>query len=43
MIGPIFFEAIERKGNRGFGEGNAKALFEAIKREQVVPAEAVAS
>lgn len=34
LIGPIFFEAIQRKGNRGFGEGNAKALFEAIKREQ---------
>ena len=43
MIGPIFFEAIQRKGNRGFGEGNAKALFEAIKREQVVPAEALAT
>lgn len=43
MIGPIFFEAIQRKGNRGFGEGNAKALFEAIKREQAVPAEAMAS
>lgn len=43
MIGPIFFEAIQRKGNRGFGEGNAKALFEAIKREQVVPAETLAS
>lgn len=34
LIGPIFFEAIQRKGNSGFGEGNAKALFEAIKREQ---------
>ncbi len=36
MIGPIFFEAIQRKGNTSFGEGNAKALFEAIKREQEV-------
>lgn len=34
MIGPIFFEAIQRKGNTSFGEGNAVALFEAIKREQ---------
>ena len=28
MIGPIFFEIIQRKGNEGFGEGNFKALFE---------------
>src|SRR5450432_1280701 len=28
MIGPIFFELIQRKGNEGFGEGNFKALFE---------------
>ena len=28
VIGPIFFEIIERKGNEGFGEGNFKALFE---------------
>ncbi len=34
MVGPIFFEAIQRKGNTSFGEGNATALFEAIKREQ---------
>ncbi|RYF73894.1 MAG: 4-hydroxyphenylpyruvate dioxygenase, partial [Comamonadaceae bacterium] len=34
LIGPIFFEAIQRKGDTSFGEGNAKALFEAIKREQ---------
>lgn len=34
MVGPIFFEAIQRKGNTSFGEGNAKALFEAIRREQ---------
>ena len=30
----IFFEMIERHGSRGFGEGNFKALFEAIEREQ---------
>jgi len=34
MVGPIFFEAIQRKGDTSFGEGNATALFEAIKREQ---------
>ena len=38
MVGPIFFEAIQRKGDTSFGEGNAKALFEAIKREQQVGA-----
>ena len=31
MIGPIFFEIIQRKGNEGFGEGNFKALFESIE------------
>jgi 4-hydroxyphenylpyruvate dioxygenase len=30
----VFFEVIERKGSRGFGKGNFKALFEAIEREQ---------
>jgi 4-hydroxyphenylpyruvate dioxygenase len=30
----IFLEIIERHGARGFGEGNFKALFEAIEREQ---------
>jgi 4-hydroxyphenylpyruvate dioxygenase len=30
----LFFEIIQRKGARGFGEGNFKALFEAIEREQ---------
>ena len=35
MIGPIFFEIIQRKGNEGFGEGNFKALFEAMERDQV--------
>ncbi|MFL6574185.1 MAG: 4-hydroxyphenylpyruvate dioxygenase, partial [Burkholderiales bacterium] len=31
VIGPIFFEIIQRKGNQGFGEGNFKALFESIE------------
>ncbi|MFQ5993667.1 MAG: 4-hydroxyphenylpyruvate dioxygenase [Acidiferrobacterales bacterium] len=35
VIGPIFFEIIQRKGNQGFGEGNFQALFEAIERDQV--------
>jgi 4-hydroxyphenylpyruvate dioxygenase len=35
VIGPIFFEIIQRKGNEGFGEGNFKALFEAIERDQI--------
>jgi len=30
----VFYEVIERHGSRGFGEGNFKALFEAIEREQ---------
>ncbi len=30
----LFFEIIQRKGSRGFGKGNFKALFEAIEREQ---------
>ncbi len=34
MIGPLFFELIQRKGNQGFGEGNFQALFETIEREQ---------
>lgn len=34
MIGPIFFEIIQRKGHNGFGEGNFQALFEAIERDQ---------
>jgi 4-hydroxyphenylpyruvate dioxygenase len=32
----LFFEIIERHGSRGFGEGNFKALFEAIEREQAL-------
>lgn len=33
-VGPFFFEVIQRAGNKGFGEGNFKALFEAIERDQ---------
>ena len=35
VIGPIFFEIIQRKGNEGFGEGNFQALFEAIEFDQI--------
>jgi 4-hydroxyphenylpyruvate dioxygenase len=35
MIGPFFFEFIQRKGDKGFGEGNFRALFEAIERDQI--------
>ena len=35
MVGPIFFEMIERRGNEGFGEGNFKALFESIELDQI--------
>ncbi|MCG8489190.1 MAG: 4-hydroxyphenylpyruvate dioxygenase [Chromatiales bacterium] len=35
VIGPIFFEIIQRKGHDGFGEGNFQALFEAIERDQL--------
>ena len=34
VIGPIFFEIIQRKGNQGFGEGNFRALFESIELDQ---------
>ncbi|MFT6542285.1 MAG: 4-hydroxyphenylpyruvate dioxygenase [Maricaulis maris] len=34
-IGPIFFEFIQRKEDDGFGEGNFKALFESIERDQI--------
>ena len=34
--GPIFFEIIQRKGDKGFGAGNFRALFESIERDQVV-------
>jgi 4-hydroxyphenylpyruvate dioxygenase len=35
LIGPIFFEFIERKGDDGFGEGNFRALFESIEADQI--------
>ncbi|PYQ25240.1 MAG: 4-hydroxyphenylpyruvate dioxygenase [Acidobacteria bacterium] len=35
MIGPIFFEIIQRKGDEGFGEGNFRALFESMELDQV--------
>lgn len=33
-IGPLFFEIIQRKGNKGFGEGNFQALFDSIEMDQ---------
>src|SRR5450830_772096 len=35
VIGPIFFEIIQRKGDQGFGEGNFRALFESIELDQI--------
>jgi len=35
VIGPVFFEFIQRKGNEGFGEGNFQALFDSIELDQV--------
>jgi 4-hydroxyphenylpyruvate dioxygenase len=35
VIGPIFFEIIQRKGDEGFGEGNFRALFESIELDQI--------
>lgn len=35
VLGPVFFEFIQRKGDEGFGEGNFKALFESIERDQL--------
>jgi len=35
VIGPIFFEFIQRKGDDGFGEGNFRALFESIEEDQI--------
>ncbi len=42
VVGPIFFEFIQRKGDDGFGEGNFKALFESIEREQIESGEIAA-
>ena len=39
VIGPIFFEFIQRKGDDGFGEGNFKALFESIEAEEMAKGE----
>jgi 4-hydroxyphenylpyruvate dioxygenase len=35
VLGPVFFEFIQRKGDDGFGEGNFKALFESMERDQL--------
>jgi 4-hydroxyphenylpyruvate dioxygenase len=35
VIGPVFFEIIQRKDNDGFGEGNFKALFESMEEDQM--------
>jgi len=35
QVGPVFFEFIQRKKDEGFGEGNFKALFESIERDQI--------
>lgn len=35
VLGPVFFEFIERRGDDGFGEGNFKALFESLERDQI--------
>ena len=35
VIGPIFYEVIQRKNHQGFGEGNFQALFDAIEQDQI--------
>lgn len=35
VLGPVFFEFIQRQADEGFGEGNFKALFESIERDQI--------
>jgi len=35
LLGPVFFEFIQRKRDEGFGEGNFKALFESMERDQI--------
>ena len=35
VIGPVFFEIIQRKGDEGFGNGNFKALFESMEQDQI--------
>ena len=41
LIGPVFFEFIQRKRDEGFGEGNFTALFKSIEREQMSQKEGV--
>ena len=36
QLGPVFFEFIQRKGDEGFGEGNFKALFDSLERDQIL-------
>ena len=35
LLGPVFFEFIQRKADEGFGEGNFKALFDSLERDQI--------
>ena len=35
VIGPVFYEIIQRRSHEGFGEGNFQALFDAIERDQI--------
>jgi len=35
LLGPVFFEFIQRAGDDGFGNGNFKALFESLERDQI--------
>jgi 4-hydroxyphenylpyruvate dioxygenase len=35
LLGPVFFEFIQRQGDDGFGEGNFKALFDSLERDQI--------
>lgn len=35
LLGPVFFEFIQREGDEGFGEGNFKALFDSLERDQI--------
>ena len=35
MVGPVFFEFIQRKGDEGFGEGNIAALFKSMEEDQL--------
>jgi 4-hydroxyphenylpyruvate dioxygenase len=35
LMGPVFFEFIQRKDDQGFGEGNFTALFESLERDQI--------